>query len=390
MEVDVGPLVESRGEYQVHLNAMINKKMYEHFHTLFLLVRRGTENNPRVLWKAFQSQLKKIQHWNQVRVEEIGKKILGEDETLFSQLLTALLVLKCKILTSFKLDRHDKNLNLKVPSFHHFLHKAFAEAAQSFYENPLVFSYLLFDSPETFQNGYHDAIRTINDAIETTVNSFVPMRDILQEYVANAMKAPDGYESDSSSSRSGKSDSSESKPPQEDPEHSVVSDDDNDNNDKKEAVETAATAAEEIDDPAPPMPVPTAPAYPPPPPNPDYPLPPPAGPNATHTSPQIPLEDQIVEPLERNDVETMMRESYPHAPENRPPRMPPPSSHHQDGGGGQMPVRWESEDEEDDADTKTISMASPPPPPYPPSGSAPAPPPPPPPQQQPQPPRYYG
>lgn len=186
MRTDAAPLIEAKKEYIEQLQQLIAKKVYGIFFEFFIKTVE-TNDDVELIFSDFQKQMEDIRTWNHEKVSEYTQSIV-EDEEFFSQLITTVLILKTKIMTSFKIDNQQKNVQLKVPSNEHFIHRLFMIVGNHFYNNPFVF--VVDDNKRINTERYKDCMTMILSAIEETITFFVPVKNILKEYIG--VKEPEG------------------------------------------------------------------------------------------------------------------------------------------------------------------------------------------------------
>lgn len=186
MRTDAAPLIEAKKEYIEQLQQLIAKKIYGIFYEFFIHTVE-TNDEVELIFSDFQKQMEEIRQWNHDKASEYSRMII-EDEEFFSQLITTVLILKTKIMTSFKIDNQQKNVQLKVPSNEHFIHRCFMIVGNHFYNNPFVF--VVDDNKRINTERYKDCMNMIHSAIEETITFFVPVKNILKEYIG--VKEPEG------------------------------------------------------------------------------------------------------------------------------------------------------------------------------------------------------
>jgi hypothetical protein len=170
---------QAPNEMMKHIQALLSKNVYGFFYEQFTSVMESTPEGEKP-YALFQSKMKAIRAWNTDQVAEVYKEIVEEENREFlSELLTAILIMKTKLLTMFKLDDKSKNVNLKVPSNEHFIHKLLITISHHVYNDPMVFSLV-----DTYQAKlYKDFLDTIERSIGETISEFTPVKSILKSYV---------------------------------------------------------------------------------------------------------------------------------------------------------------------------------------------------------------
>ena len=192
MSFDLGPLVDAKTEYQNQLNNMLVKPMYNFFKEMYNTISQNTPGIEREnIFSEFQNTLELIPEMNASDVTEAKNKIISDEKT-FSHILTALLIIKTKIMTSVRCDSAEKNIDLKVPSTDHFVHHLLTTAAVNLFNMPLLFLGEITEvTPDTI-SCYRELLSLLQLSICETVDFFVPTKNILEQYIGDFISAPQG------------------------------------------------------------------------------------------------------------------------------------------------------------------------------------------------------
>lgn len=180
-QINVSVLATAKDEYTTHLKNYLIPLIYEGFVSLYEDAKIKENEKPEFNYnylKQFQTLLKDIPYWNQSILEEETRRIQNKFEFLM-QLLAAVFVSYIKILASIRLRGDGDNIKIKLPHAQVFIHTVYSKAAEYIYYNPKSF------------NNYH--IRenqmyiydTIGKSIDDTINSMIPIENILREYLSN-------------------------------------------------------------------------------------------------------------------------------------------------------------------------------------------------------------
>ena len=198
-------LLEVKQEYTRQLTSLLVPVMYEGLHSIFIEAKKNSKNESPM--KVFQILLSRIPQWNQTIISnEYQRIILKTQCDWINDLITAVYMSNAKILSSLKTKKKIKTLNLQVPEGDFFIHNAYIECARQFWKNP----YLFYDDIPTieYQRNMREAEIMIEQCINETIRKLLPVRSILQQYIA--LDAKESSTSSSSSSTSSSSSSSSS------------------------------------------------------------------------------------------------------------------------------------------------------------------------------------
>lgn len=183
-KINVNVLVTARNEYTTQLKENLAPLLLEGFVSIYndaveLQEKEGTYQ----FIKQFQLFLKDIPKWNQTILVDETNRIL-EKIPYLQKLLTAIFVSHVKILSSIKLGGSHKNIQIKIPPSDILIHKLYISCAQEIYKNENIL--LLF---KNYDYDTRTAINTVSllieDVIDKTLKSFIPIQSILEEYLNN-------------------------------------------------------------------------------------------------------------------------------------------------------------------------------------------------------------
>jgi hypothetical protein len=173
-------LLEVKRDYTKQLCNLLVPVMYEGILSLYTSAKNARKDVPM---KMFQLVLSKVPEWNQHTITtEYNRIITKTNCEWINELITAVFISHAKILSSIKTKKKTKTLNLKIPNGDYFIHKAYIECARQFWKNP----YLLYDEVNSieYQRNLRDSEGIIEQCIEETIRKLLPIRNILQQYIA--------------------------------------------------------------------------------------------------------------------------------------------------------------------------------------------------------------
>ena len=105
-------------------------------------------------------------------------------------MITAVFISNVKILTSVKLNKIKKKVKIVIPPNNKFIAKAFTNCAKNVYNDPYLFSPTKYKDVE---NNILDVYKVITYSIEDTIRDMLPIENILQSYIDEALN-DDKYE----------------------------------------------------------------------------------------------------------------------------------------------------------------------------------------------------
>lgn len=167
------PVVEAKLEYTRNLKSILQEPIILKFTEIYNKAKNS--ENKKVLIE-YQRLLKEVLGWAPAYIELECQKICKTCSWL-NDLLAAVIVTNVKILTSVKLGKTKKKIQIKMPSLDKFIHKVYIECAEAIYNNPYVIS----------KNMKKDLIEIVNSAVDNNIRKSLPIQNILQMYIGEAL-----------------------------------------------------------------------------------------------------------------------------------------------------------------------------------------------------------
>lgn len=210
--LNVNNIVEAKAEYTKQLRSVLVEPIYNKIIATYgecNVIENENNDKPVNVLIEMQKKMREIPYWNTYNIESLTRDVT-KDCPYLSDLLAAVFVSNVKILTSIRMNK-TKKVQLKMPSNENFVHTTMINVAEHVFNNPRIFK----QDPLLLKS---DMSNIINDSIDITIRTLLPIQNILQNYV--------GGEDDSSddSSESGSDGGSD---PRDDDDADVGSDDEN-------------------------------------------------------------------------------------------------------------------------------------------------------------------
>ena len=168
---DYSNLVEASNLYQLQLVEVMMPDMLMTFQKMYTSSR-----SPR----QFQQQLASIVKWNKDVIERHTNQILLESP-LLDDLIAAVYLAHVQVLSYVRLPGSKSDIRVQVPAKTTFVHTAYKLAANTFYDETKDGNncFRLSMAPKTI----------IADAIHKTINKLLPLKQLLEAYIANEVDA---------------------------------------------------------------------------------------------------------------------------------------------------------------------------------------------------------
>jgi hypothetical protein len=177
---EMSVLVEARREYIDQLGVCLSEHLIESFDAMYNEASKMSKGKKVLV--SFQSLLKDVPNFSNSMIKQHTDAIIDRC-SYFSDLLAAVFVASTKIMSSVRLRQDTAKISLKLPTNDIFIHTVFIEAAKNLYADPYVFH---DDAPQHKRD--EDLRARFGIAIERSVKSLIPIKEILETYMA----APNG------------------------------------------------------------------------------------------------------------------------------------------------------------------------------------------------------
>ena len=128
--------------------------------------------------QTYQESLREVKHsWSNTRVKQHVDDVIKAN-SLFPNLLAAVMVCHVKILSSIRLDAKNKKISLKLPGNDIFVHTCYINAAKDLYEDPYIIS---TEAPPAKR--FEELNKRFNKCVRDAIDSLVPTEEILKTYI---------------------------------------------------------------------------------------------------------------------------------------------------------------------------------------------------------------
>ena len=165
-------LLDAKKEYLTRLCEVLSPFIIEFLNKAYK--HSSEESNSNKVLLGFQRSLKQVRLWNSTQVTEYTQRIESQYSFL-GDLIAAVFVSYVKVLSSIRISTQRPNVKLRLPTNEAFIHKVYEVTARSFYENPFA----IRDSQQR--------AKLVNASIEMAVRDMLPLKDVLQAYLATAV-----------------------------------------------------------------------------------------------------------------------------------------------------------------------------------------------------------
>ena len=190
MNNNISILAEAKKEYTNQLIQILQPRLYEGFKSMYddtldalgkEMEERNTQGSSVI--KTYQKILKDIPNWNQIMINKEYERILQTSKCDYlDDLIEAVFVTNIKIISSVQINNSSsQNLNVNVPSAHHFIHKCYIECAKEIYKNPYVFDNSKLITPKEKHTNLREVLNYADSSINSAIRELLPIRELLKQ-----------------------------------------------------------------------------------------------------------------------------------------------------------------------------------------------------------------
>jgi len=197
-DADPRVLIEAKDEYTKQLMNLLIDPIFQRIKLLYQTSQLECDKiKCGDYLKSFQLSLKQIPKWNQDIIDKEYNKIASiTDSDWLDKLVQAVFLANAKILSSVRLGKSKKKVQINIPTAKVFTHKCYIETARSFYQNPFLFSHKVTEKKQLKNQKIANEI--IKESIEEAIRKLVPIRDILNEYLKESSSSSSSLSEESS------------------------------------------------------------------------------------------------------------------------------------------------------------------------------------------------
>ena len=164
------PVVEAKQEYTNVLKNAVVDVISEKFVSMFKECLNENSKEPILI--RYMQKLREVLDWSPAYIDIHLTKI-KRNCAWINELLTAVIVTNVKILTSVKVNKNKKKVQLKMPDCEKFVHQIFINTAKKLYINIQKTKQFKHDN-ESFM------LNTIFSSIDDTIRNQIPIQNILK------------------------------------------------------------------------------------------------------------------------------------------------------------------------------------------------------------------
>jgi len=182
-------LHESRNEYSSRLIGILTPLIMEGYGSIFdeawNLCKENDESEKYLM--TFQNLISRVPKWNSEIVEKEKERIIEKSGcTYLEDLLTCVHVIQLKLLTTIRVGKKQKKIEIEIPRLEDFIHKSYIQVARKLYTN--VYLYERYVTPLQKQKHSREVEIIVQDCILNAVRETLPIESVLRAYMDESME----------------------------------------------------------------------------------------------------------------------------------------------------------------------------------------------------------
>jgi hypothetical protein len=182
-------LHESRNEYTSRLISILSPLIMEGYGSIFdeawNLCKENDESEKYLM--TFQNLISRVPKWNSEIVDKEKERIIEKSGCNYLEdLLTCVHVIQLKLLTTIRVGKKQKKIEIEIPRLEDFIHKAYIQVARKLYTN--VYLYERYVTPLQKQKHSREVELIVQDCILNAVRETLPIESVLRAYMDESME----------------------------------------------------------------------------------------------------------------------------------------------------------------------------------------------------------
>jgi hypothetical protein len=183
-DFNVSNLYESKNEWVSRLVNVLTPLIIQGIQSIFTESWNLCEENDEIekYLMTFQNLLSRVPKWNDTIVGNEVKRIIESSGcTYLTDLITCVHIIQLKILTSIRVGKTQKKVNIEIPQLNEFIHNVYINTSRKLYTN--IYLYEKNIKPLQYQKNHREIEMIVKEAILNTVRENIPVEAILKTYL---------------------------------------------------------------------------------------------------------------------------------------------------------------------------------------------------------------
>ena len=183
-DYNITSLNNSQQEWAIKLlniiTPYITEGIYSIFDEAYKLCLENREKEKYLM--TFQNLLSRIPKWNNSIIEAETKRIVEKSKcTYLEDLISCVHISHLKILTSMRVSKTQKKININVPELKDFIHKVYINCGRKLYT--VVYLFERNVEPLILQKNKKEIEDHVNNSILNAIRESIPVEEILKAYM---------------------------------------------------------------------------------------------------------------------------------------------------------------------------------------------------------------
>lgn len=183
-DFEVTNLHESKNEWVARLVNVLTPLVQQGVKSIFDESWNLCEENDELekYLMTFQNLLSRVPKWNDTIVEkEVQRIIASSGCSYLNDLITCVHIIQLKILTSIRVGKKQKKVDIEIPKLNEFIHNVYIQVSRKLYTNVYLFEKNI--KPLQYQKNQRETEIIIRESILNTVRENIPVEAILRAYL---------------------------------------------------------------------------------------------------------------------------------------------------------------------------------------------------------------
>jgi len=183
-DYNITSLNNSQQEWAIKLLNIITPYITEGIYSIFdEAYKLCVENKEKEKYlMTFQNLLSRIPKWNNSIIEAETKRIVEKSKCAYLEdLISCVHISHLKILTSMRVSKTQKKININVPELKDFIHKVYINCGRKLYTVVYLFERNI--EPLILQKNKKEIEDHVNNSILNAIRESIPVEEILKAYM---------------------------------------------------------------------------------------------------------------------------------------------------------------------------------------------------------------
>ena len=183
-DFEVTNLYESKNEWVARLVNVLTPLIQQGIKSIFDESWTLCEENDEIekYLMTFQNLLSRVPKWNDTIIEKEVQRIISTSGCSYlNDLITCVHIIQLKILTSIRVGKKQKKVDIAIPKLNEFIHNVYINSSRKLYTNIYLFEKSI--KPLQFQKNQRETEIIVRESILNTVRENIPVEAILRAYL---------------------------------------------------------------------------------------------------------------------------------------------------------------------------------------------------------------